>query len=337
MLNIAYIGNGKSTNRYHLPFSSRLPEIVNIQTIYSRSGKSAWPSLDGVNYTSNLDDIYKDEDINLVVITTPSASHYDLAKQTLEAGKNVLVEKPFAETRDQAQELFDLAKEKGLFIQCYQNRRYDSDFLTTQKVIESGVLGDLIDVEIHYDRYNPEFSENSAYTLIDSYTYGLGSHSLDQAISYFGMPDDVHFDTRQILGAGKLNDYFDFDLNYGNLKVAVAGSLMRFEARPSFAIYGKRGVFIKQTKDRQEDHLKLNYTPDEPGFGQDLPEHYGTLTYLDDNGVYHKEAVVSEVGDYRQVYRDIYETIVNGKEKVVKDEETLLVMQIMEDGQVDLH
>ncbi|MGH2067468.1 Gfo/Idh/MocA family oxidoreductase, partial [Aerococcus sp. L_4] len=154
MLNIAYIGNGKSTNRYHLPFSSRLPEIANIQTIYSRSGKGAWPALEGVHYTSNLDDIYKDEAINLVVITTPNASHYDLAKQTLEAGKNVLVEKPFAETRDQAQELFDLAKEKGLFIQCYQNRRYDSDFLTTQKVIESGVLGDLIDVEIHYDRYN---------------------------------------------------------------------------------------------------------------------------------------------------------------------------------------
>ncbi|MGH2066695.1 Gfo/Idh/MocA family oxidoreductase, partial [Aerococcus sp. L_4] len=108
-------------------------------------------------------------------------------------------------------------------------------------------------------------------------------------------------------------------------------------SRPSFAIYGKRGVFIKQTKDRQEDHLKLNYTPGEPGFGEDLPEHYGTLTYLDDDGVYYKEAVVSEVGDYRQVYRDIYETIINGKEKVVKDEETLLVMQIMEDGQVDLH
>lgn len=337
MLNVAYIGNGKSTNRYHLPFSSRLPEIVKVKTIYSRSGKSQWQPLEGVNYTTDIADIYEDEEINLVVITSPGTTHFELAKQTLEAGKNVLVEKPFAETRDQAQELFDLAAEKNLFIQCYQNRRYDSDFLTTQKVIESGVLGDLIEVEIHYDRYNPEFSENSTYNLIDSYTYGLGSHSLDQAISYFGMPDNVHYDLRQILGEGKMNDYFDFDLDYGQMKVAVQGSLMRFVARPSFAVYGKNGVFIKQTKDHQEDHLKLNYMPDQPGFGQDLPEQYGILTYLDDEGNYHKEAVVSELGDYRQVYRDIYETIINGKEKVVKDEETLLVMQLMEDGQTDMH
>lgn len=337
MLNVAYIGNGKSTNRYHLPFSSRLPEIVNISTIYSRSGKSDWPAYEGVHYTSDIQDIYENPEINLVVITSPNNTHFTLAKQTLEAGKNVLVEKPFAKTRDQAEELFNLAKEKGLFIQTYQNRRYDSDFLTTQKVIESGVLGDLIDVEIHYDRYNPEFSENSSYDLINSYTYGLGSHSLDQAISYFGMPDSIHYDTRQLLGPGKLNDYFDFDLNYGNLKVAVAGSLMRLNPRPSFAVYGKKGVFVKESKDRQEDHLKLNYMPDQAGFGEDLVEHYGTLTYIDDKGKYHQEKVVSEVGDYRQVYRDIYETIINGKEKIVKDEETLLVMQIMEDGQVDLH
>lgn len=334
MLQIAYIGNGKSTNRYHLPFSSRLPEIASVKTIYSRSGNSAWPSHEGIQYTSDINDIYQDEAINLVVITTPSHTHYQLAKETLEAGKNVLVEKPFAETYAQAKELFELAKSKNLFIQCYQNRRYDSDFLTTQKVIESGVLGDLIDVEIHYDR--PESSEGADYSLIDSYTYGLGSHSLDQAISYFGMPDDIQYDTRQLLGPGHMNDYFDFDLNYGNLKVAVSGSLMRYKARPSFAIYGKNGSFIKETKDRQEEFLKLFYMPDQPGFGVDAPEHYGTLTYKDETGKFHKELVVSEVGDYRQVYRDIYETIINGKEKVVKDEETLLVMQIMEDGQVDL-
>lgn len=119
MLNVAYIGNGKSTNRYHLPFSSRLPEIVKVKTIYSRSGKSQWQPLEGVNYTTDIADIYEDEEINLVVITSPGTTHFELAKQTLEAGKNVLVEKPFAETRDQAQELFDLAAEKNLFIQCY--------------------------------------------------------------------------------------------------------------------------------------------------------------------------------------------------------------------------
>lgn len=337
MLNIAYIGNGKSTNRYHLPFSTNLKDIVKVQTIYSRSGRQAWPVQEGVNYTTDLADIYNDPTINLVVITTPSASHYELAKQTLEAGKNVLIEKPFAETYEEAKELFDLAASRNLFVQCFQNRRYDSDFLTTQKVIESGVLGELIEVEINFDRYAPEFSTNSPYSLVDSYTYGLASHTLDQAISYFGLPDKVHSANRQLLGKGHHNDYFDYDLDYGKTRVSVKGSTMYLQTRPSFVVYGQKGTFIKQTVDMQEAHLKLNYMPDQPGFGVDGHNEYGTLTYIDDQGGYHQEKVVSEVGDYRQVYRDIYETIIHGKDKVVKDEETLAVMKIMEDSLAELN
>lgn len=332
MLNIAYIGNGKSTNRFHLPFSTNLEDIVNVRTIYSRSGRMNWPAQKGVHYTTDLADIYNDSDINLVVITSPSNTHYDLAKKTLEAGKNVLIEKPFAETYEQAKELFDLAASRNLFIQCFQNRRYDSDFLTTQKVIQSGVLGEIFEIEIHYDRYSPEFSENNPYSLVDSFTYGLASHSLDQVISYFGTPDQVNSACRQLLGTGHPNDYFDFDLDYGQIRVSVKGSMMRLPHRPSFVVYGRKGSFVKQTEDRQEEHLKLNYMPDQEGFGMDDYEHYGLLTYLDDQGKYHQEKVVTEVGDYHQVYRDIYEVIINGKEKVVKDEETLLVMKIMEDG-----
>ena len=151
MLTIAYIGNGKSTNRYHLPFSTQLSDKIKIKTIYSRSGKSDWTPIEGVQYTTNIDDIYNDPEIQLVVVTTPSSSHYPLAKKGLLHGKNMLVEKPFTETVEQAQELFTLAKEKNLFVQSYQNRRYDSDFLTVQKVIESNKLGDLLELEMHFD------------------------------------------------------------------------------------------------------------------------------------------------------------------------------------------
>ena len=192
MLTIAYIGNGKSTNRYHLPFSTQLSDKIKIKTIYSRSGKSDWTPIEGVQYTTNIDDIYNDPEIQLVVVTTPSSSHYPLAKEGLLRGKNMLVEKPFTETVEQAQELFTLAKEKNLFVQSYQNRRYDSDFLTVQKVIESNKLGDLLELEMHFDYFRPEVPENSTYSRIDSFLYGHACHTLDQVISYFGEPDEVY-------------------------------------------------------------------------------------------------------------------------------------------------
>ena len=333
MLTIAYIGNGKSTNRYHLPFSTKLPEKITVKTIYSPSGRITWEKNPGTTYTSDINDIYNDPEIQLVVVTTPSPLHFKLGKEALEHGKNVLIEKPFTETSDEAKELYRLAEEKGLFVQCYQNRRYDSDFLTVQKVIESGVLGDLLEVEMHYDYFRPEVPESvETFSIGTSYLYGHACHTLDQVISYFGRPDDVHYEVRQLLGDDRMNDYFDLDLFYGRMNVSVKSSYFRLKERPSFVVYGKKGIFVKETKDRQEEHLKMFYMPENKDFGIDLPEHYGTLTYMDDEGTYHEVKVVYEIGDYSRVYEDIYDTLINGKPKVVKDEETLLQIEMLEKG-----
>ncbi|EMF0505441.1 Gfo/Idh/MocA family oxidoreductase [Enterococcus hirae] len=332
MLTIAYLGNGKSTNRYHLPFSRKLKDKIKIKTIFSRS-EPTWETFEDIHYTNQLEDLWNDPEIQLVVITTPSQFHYEYAKLALEYGKNVLVEKPFAETSAEAKELFELAKQKDLFIQCYQNRRFDSDFLTVQKVLESGKLGDILEIEMHYDYFRPEVPESATeFSTVNSYLYGHACHTVDQVISYFGEPDDIHYDVRQLLGTGRMNDYFDLDFYYGTMKISVKSSYFRIKERPSFVVYGKKGMFVKQTKDRQEEHLKLFYFPDHQDFGIDLPEHYGTLTYMDQNGNYHEEKVISEVGDYSRVYEGVYETLINGAEKVVKDEETLLQMNILETG-----
>lgn len=333
MLTIAYIGNGKSTNRYHLPFATKLSDKIHVKTIYSRVIRDTWAKLPGTTYTTDINDIYDDPAIQLVVVTTPNHLHFETAKDALLHGKNVLLEKPFTETYAQAQELFALAAEKGLLIQCYQNRRYDSDFLTVQKVIESGVLGDLLEVEMHYAYYRPEIPENTQeFSLNSSYLYGHACHTIDQVLSYFGEPETYHSEVRQLLGPNRMNDYFDLDFFYGPLKVSIKSSYFRIKERPSFVVYGKKGMFVKQTKDRQEEHLKMFYMPDHADFGIDLPEHYGCLTYYDDEGIYHEEKVVSEVGDYSRVYAGLYEAIINGKPKTVKDEETLVQMKILEDS-----
>lgn len=334
MLTVGFIGNGKSANRYHIPFILQRSDKIKIKMIYTRKhSRDVWDEIPDVIYTEDLQELLNDQEVQVIIISTPSQSHYELAKTVLNAGKNCVVEKPFTETLEEAKELYTLAKQKGVMIQCYQNRRFDSDFLTVQKVIESGKLGDLLELEMHFDYYRPYIPESvHEFSQINSYLYGHGCHTLDQVISYFGKPDSIHYDVRQLLGVGRMNDYFDLDLYYGTLKVSVKSSYFRAKERPSFIIYGKKGMFVKEKKDKQEEHLKMFYMPDHEDFGVDLPHEYGTLTYYDDNNQYHEEKVVSVNGDYGRYYDALYETLINGKEKLVKDEETLLQLRILEEG-----
>lgn len=333
-LTVGFIGNGKSTHRYHAPFILQRKDKFKIKTVYARHlEKQIWDKIPGAVYTDDFHQLLDDPDIQVIIISTPATFHYEYAKKVLNAGKHCIVEKPFMETSEQAREVFALAKEKGLIVQCYQNRRFDSDFLTVQKVIESKKLGDLLELEMHFDYYRPNIPElTHHYSQIDSYLYGHGCHTLDQVISYFGKPDDVHYDVRQLLGQGRMNDYFDIDMYYGMLKVSVKSSYFRIKERPSFIVYGKKGMFIKAKKDKQEEHLKLFYMPHHDDFGMDLPNEYGTLIYYDENNHYHEEKVISVKGDYGKYYNALYETIINRKEKLVKDEETLLQLSLLEEG-----
>lgn len=330
---LAFIGNGKSANRYHIPFVLQRQERFFIKTIFNpRIHHDVWPALPGVNYTEDENQVFSDPEIDLVVISAPAPLHYPYAKKALESGKHCLCEKPFMGTAAQAREIFDLAKERGLFCSAYQNRRFDSDFLTVQKVIKEGKLGELLEVEMHFDYFRPEVPERAErFDPLSSYLYGHACHTLDQVISFWGRPDSVHYDVRQLLGPGRMNDYFDIDLYYGSLKVSVKSSYFRVKPRPSFVLYGKRGMFVKETKDRQEEHLKLFYMPGQPGFGRDLPEHYGVLTYVDGAG-FHEEKVTSADGDYGRVYDGVYDCVVRGKEQVIKPWETVLQMEMLEEG-----
>lgn len=333
MLTLAYIGSGKSVHRYHLPFVLQRSNFK-VKTIYSPHAKSTkWDKIEFVHYSEDENDVFLDPEIDMVVVCSGVETHFSYALKALEHNKHVLVEKPFTVTLNEAKILFDKASEKGLFIECYQNRRYDSDFLTVQKVIESKQVGDLLELEMHFDYYRPEVPmQVQTLPFHLGYFYGHACHSLDQVISYFGQPDRVVYDVRSLLGHNRMNDYFDVDLFYQNFKVSIKSSFFRLKERPSFVLYGKKGVFIKQTKDRQEEHLKQFIMPNQTYFGLDEEEHFGVLTTIDEQNIIHESSVKSEIGDYGRVYDAIYNHIVLGEERVVKPTQTLLVMEILENG-----
>ena len=158
ILNIGFIGNGKGSNRYHAPFSLALPEKFRIKTMQARHLGGPWPKIPGVEYTTDMAAMLADPEIDIVEISTPHNTHYSLTKAALEAGKHVVCDKAFVGTVAEAEELYALAEAKGVTVQCYQNRRFDSDFLTAKKVMESGKLGKVFEIVTHYDYWRAEYA-----------------------------------------------------------------------------------------------------------------------------------------------------------------------------------
>ncbi|EFH3830362.1 oxidoreductase [Escherichia coli] len=301
VINCAFIGFGKSTTRYHLPYVLNRKDSWHVAHIFRRHAKpeEQAPIYSHIHFTSDLDEVLNDPDVKLVVVCTHADSHFEYAKRALEAGKNVLVEKPFTPTLAQAKELFALAKSKGLTVTPYQNRRFDSCFLTAKKAIESGKLGEIVEVESHFDYYRP-VAETKPGLPQDGAFYGLGVHTMDQIISLFGRPDHVAYDIRSLRNKANPDDTFEAQLFYGDLKAIVKTS------------------------------LKANIMPGEPGFAAD--DSVGVLEYVNDEGVTVREEMKPEMGDYGRVYDALYQTITHGAPNYVKESEVLTNLEILERG-----
>lgn len=222
----------------------------------------------------------KDEEINLVVVNTPKDSHLEYTMLALKNGKNVLCEKPFMTSSKDAEKVFKYAKEKKLVVMANQNRRFDGDMRTVRKVIESGVLGQIIEIESHYDYYRPSVKEKRGFTFLQ----GLGVHTLDQIVGLFGIPKKVVYDCRSIDNPGITDDYFDIDLFFSSpLKAIVKTSYYVKINYPSFTIHGRKGSFIIPAAEHQSN-TKKKEGPVEVCFDPISEEKWGTLSYINENG-----------------------------------------------------
>ena len=332
MLVVAYIGFGNSVCRYHLPYVERRKDIIKVKYIYRRQEdrigdeeRETW--YPDITFTSDIEQIMKDNEVNLVVVNTPDAFHVDYTMQALENGKNVLCEKPFAMTAKEAKRVFDFAKEKGLVAMSNQNRRFDADMRTVRKVIESGVLGEILEVESHYDYYRPSIADRKGFGIL----YGLAVHPIDQIIGQFGQPKKVVYDCRSIDNPGEADDYYDIDFFYDTMKAIVKTSYYVKLDYPRFIVHGRKGSFLMPSLGHQSSQankpgpVEISFDP--------LPEDkWGTLSYIDENGQDITKKVPTEIQDYGMIYDNLYDVIFNGGEKVVKDEEVIEVLRIIEEA-----
>lgn len=333
-LTMGFIGFGKSANRYHLPYIS-IRETITVKTIFDvqiREELAAPYREKGVTFTTEINDILSDPDIELITICTPAHTHYELAKQVINTGKSVIVEKPFCDSVEHAKELFALAKEKGVLVMPYQNRRFDGDFLAVKQIIEQGFLGEINEIETHIDYYRPGSISMPGVKEEGSF-YGLGIHTMDRMIALFGRPDKVAYDIRNNEIEDAVDNYFDVDLHYGTaLKIKVKTNHVVASAYPRFIVHGSNGSFIKYGEDQQENDLKAGVMPGATGFGEDSVMYYGLAKYKNANGDWIEKQIKTPVGDYGRYYDSVVATIKNGAAPFVTEEQALANIEILEAG-----
>jgi scyllo-inositol 2-dehydrogenase (NADP+) len=294
-----------------------------------RGAKDRYPEVEVV---PDFQALLRDEELELVVVNTPEHTHVELARQALQAGKHVVVEKAFTPTVTEAQELIDLARQQGKILSVYQNSRWNGDFLTIQKILANQLLGQLVEYEAHFDRFRNFIQENSWKEDPKpgiGVLYNLGSHLIDQALVLFGWPQALWAQLRTIRPGGKVVDSFELLLLYQGLKVTLKSSYLVREPGPRYTLHGTQGSFVKFGFDPQEEALNAGRLPSEPGWGQEPPERWGKLnTAL--NGL-HLEAKIETIpGSYLGYYANIHDAIREGKPLAVTAEQARQTIAIIE-------
>jgi len=330
-INTAICSFGMSGWVFHAPFINLNPGF-NFYAVWERSKNLAEKKYPGVKTYRLLDDMLADDSVELVIVNTPNSTHYEYAKKALQAGKHVVVEKPFTITVDEGKELIAIAEKENKKLSVYQNRRYDSDFKILKKVIREKWLGDILEAEMHFDRFKDELSPKIHKEIPgpgNGILYDLGSHLIDQALQLFGKPNQIFADIQILRPISRVDDYFELLLYYDKLRVRLKASLAIREALPGYILHGLKGSFIKQRTDVQETLLQAGIAPGKTDWGTEPPAEMGLL-HTEKDGEIIREFVQSEQGNYDEYYEGIFQAIRNNKPLPVTAEEGLEVIKIIE-------
>ena len=334
-LKVGLIGFSIGGHVFHAPFIAENPDLE-LYKVTARKPEQQqmlaerYPDAIGV---MSADDIINDPEVDIVAIATSNDVHFSFAKAALEAGKHVVVEKPFTNYSAEADELIALAKEKNLVLSVHHNARFHSDFKTVKKVIESGRLGRVVNYEARYDRFR-NFLRAGAWREENlpgsGIHYDLGAHLIDQALLVFGKPIAVFADLRIQRDGAKTIDDFEFILSYPGLKVSLKGQMLAKISTARYAVYGMNGCFVKWGVDPQEALLRDGVQPSQHlDWGKEDPAYQGTIAVLE-NGTDVEEKIESEWGTGQDFYKNIVSAIQGSEDLYIKPEQARDVIRILE-------
>lgn len=321
-INTGILSFGMSGRVFHAPFIAT-NDHFDFTAVVERTTKAANAIYPGVTSYDSVAELLADDRLELIIVNTPNYTHFEFSKKALEAGKHILLEKPAVDNLEQLEELSKIGQKSGKNIFFYQNRRYDSHFVQVKEIIESGKLGEIIEVHIRFDRYRRElgpkkFKENDQY-VSSGLVYDLGPHVLDQAFDLFGKPDKFVKTTAVNRPGSTVPDFFNFHLFYpNNLHVFLTSNLLVADPQPAFIVHGSQGSFIKKMADVQEDQLLSGMLPNARGYGVEPSGSEGKLVTIDPlTGEKKTSLLPARNGNYNQLFDAVYESLRNQRQNPI--------------------
>ena len=325
---------GMSGRIFQAPFLTTNPGFKFKAVVERHEKKAGLRYPDVISYNS-VEELLADDEIELVIVNTPGNTHFELTMRALNAGKHVLLEKPAATNGADVKTMFDLAKKLNLHLLIYQNRRWDSGFLQVKGVIESGRLGQLIEVYFRMDRYkralSPKIFKETASTPGAGLVYDLGPHLIDNVICLFGKPLSFTKTTGIYREGSEVPDYFTYHLSYPNqLNVFITSGLLIAEVLPGFAVHGTLGSFVKDRCDVQETQLDGGMLPTDPAYGIEPEGSEGKLIIMDINNKPNVEWLKAPKGHYNGLFDAVYHTIRQNALYPVTEEHIAWQLELLE-------
>jgi predicted dehydrogenase len=332
MIDVGLIGFGLAGRAFHAQVIRAVPGL-RLAAILQRSGNEAAEQYPDVRIVRTLDELLAIKEIRLVVIATPNDSHFPLAQRCLAAGRDVLVDKPFTTTLEEAIELVQFAKKQGRLLTVYQNRRYDGDFQAIVQLVASGVLGRIVRFESNYDRFRPQLKPNAWRERSGPGTgifFDIAPHLIDHALLLFGVPQALTADIRIEREGAVADDAFDLAFHYPRgLRADLRSSILAAATRPRFILHGTQGAFVKQSFDPQENNLRHGHVPTDTAWGAEPEENWGLLT-LSENGALAQRRVPSVNCDYRDFYANLRDAILGKARLAVSTDWAINAMRLLE-------
>jgi len=316
---------------FHAPFIQNHPgfELTAIVERHNNDSRERYPQS---KIYRSVDEMFADRSITLIIVNTPTHLHFQHVQAAVMAGKNVVVEKPFAITVQEAEELTQLAKQKNVFLSIYQNRRYDGDYHAVKEILEQKLLGDLREVEIRYDRYRPTYGgkpHKEGNFPGAGIIYDLSPHLVDQALQLFGWPHALFADVWKMREDVVPPDYFEILFYYPTLRVRLKATCIARETIPAYTLHGMKGSFLQQRSDLQEIQLNAGATPSLESWCPP-PSQPDGLLHTELNGEIVHSHLTSTPGNYMGYYDDLYKALTAATRNPVPAEDGIKTIRIIE-------
>ena len=325
-IRVGLIGFGFVSKTFHVPLL-QATDGYRITAVSSSRPADVSAVLPGADVVSDPKVLATHPDVDLVVIATPNETHAPLAQLAMRAGRNVVVDKPFTITVEEARQLAAIAKEQEVLLSVFQNRRWDSDFLTIQDAIRQDLTGRVVLFESRIDRYRPDVRDRWREVPAPGagLLYDLGPHLIDQTLLLFGIPDTVQATLAKQRRGAKTDDFFQLVLRYGEMVATLGAGSLVSGGSARFSVHGDRASVIKQKPDIQEDQLKAGVLPGAPDWGLDPDD-----AVLYDGATGGARQLKAARGDQREYYMALREASHLLTPNPVPPEQGATVMAILE-------